>query len=426
MIKKKYSVILYWLIIIALLAMFFTNDFGLVDLHKTSVVVAVGVDTEESEVIVTAQVAVPQPSQSGDNIQYAEVQGRGLTIADCLNEINSKTGFYPKLLSCKLILLGEECQSKPLFKVLGCFFRRNYSELTALVAMCKGKASEMLALPATISPENSTAMQRALSEELKKSANVSSVNLKELAKSGFGVSKACYMPFIEANVEGTSEGGGNGDNVGGESGSQGGQGGQGSQQGGGSGGQESGGQSGQSSQSGQQGSGGGRQMEFTARKTAVFTDGNFAGLLNEQQSFALNVLKNEIRLAVLPCDADGVHYTVGLKNVGSGVNLKVSGGVPKLTVSFGALAQIQGAAKILEPDSVRFDDVVKPEILQAAEGEIRNRMEELLKHCRETGCDLFGATGMLYKYHTKYYEAFRDDILTRMEVEYKIKIKSLN
>ena len=426
MIKKKYSVILYWLIIIALLALFFTNDFGLVDLHKTSVVVAVGVDTEDNEVLVTAQVAVPQPSQSGDNIQYTEVQGRGLTVADCLNEINSKTGFYPKLLFCKLILIGEECQKMPLFKVLGCFYRRNYSELTALVAMCKGKASEMLSLPATISPENSTAMQRALSEELKKSANVSSVNLREIAKANYGVGKACYMPFIEANVEGTSEGGGNGDNVGGESGSQGGQGGQGGQQGGGSGGSGGGEGGGQSGQSGQQGGGEGQQMEFTARKTAVFTDGTFAGLLDEQQSFALNVLKNEIRLAVLPCDADGVHYTVGLKNVGAGVNLKVKDGVPKLTVSFGALAQIQGAAKILEPDSVRFDDVVKPEILQAAEGEIRNRMEDLLKHCRETGCDLFGATGMLYKYHTKCYEAFRDDILTRMEVEYKIKIKSLN
>lgn len=423
MIKKKYSVVIYWLIIFALLALFFTNDFGLVDLHKTSVVVAVGIDTEEDEVLVTAQVAVPQPSQSGDNIQYTEVQGRGLTVADCLNEINSKTGFYPKLLFCKLILIGEECQALPLFKVLGCFYRRNYSELTALVAMCEGKASEMLAMPATISPENSTAMQRALSEELKKSANVSSVNLKEIAKSNYCVGKSCYMPFIEANVQGTSEGGGNGDNVGGESG-----GGQQSGGGGQQGSQQSGGSGGESGQSGQSGGGQseGQQMEFTARKTAVFTDGTFAGLLDEQQSFALNVLKNEIRLAVLPCDADGVHYTVGLKNVGAGVDLKVKEGVPKLTVSFSALAQIQGARKILEPDSVMFDDVVKPEVLKAAEGEIQNRMEQLLKHCRETGCDLFDATSMLYKYNTKYYEAFKNDILTRMEVEYKIKIESLN
>ena len=101
--KKRYYVIFYWAVIIALLGLYFTNDFGLVDLHKTSVIVAVGIDAEDEDVIVTAQVAVPQPSQSGENIQYTQVQGRGLTVADCLNEINSKTGFYPKLLFCKLI-----------------------------------------------------------------------------------------------------------------------------------------------------------------------------------------------------------------------------------------------------------------------------------------------------------------------------------
>ena len=239
--KKRYYVIFYWAVIIALLGLYFTNDFGLVDLHKTSVIVAVGIDAEDEDVIVTAQVAVPQPSQSGENIQYTQVQGRGLTVADCLNEINSKTGFYPKLLFCKLILLGEDCQKEELFRILGCFYRRNYSELTALVATCKGTAREMLSMPATISPENTTAMQRALSDELKKSANVSSVNLKDIALTNFSVSSACYMPYIEANVQGTSEGGGNGDNVGGDSAQQGQQGGQGGQGGGSQGGQGGGG-----------------------------------------------------------------------------------------------------------------------------------------------------------------------------------------
>lgn len=430
MIKKKYSVVFYWLVILALLALFFTNDFGLVDLHKTSVVVAVGIDAEGEEVIVTAQIAVPQPSQSGDNIQYTAVQGRGLTVADCLNEINSKTGFYPKLIFCKLILIGEECQSLPLFKVLGCFYRRNYSELTALVAMCKGKASEMLDLPATISPENTTAMQRALSEELKKSANVSSVNLKDIAKSNYCVCSSSYMPFIEANVEGTSEGGGNGDNVGGESGGQGGGSSQGGQQSGSGGGSSQGGEGGQSSQGGQSGqsgqSGGGEQMEFTARKTAVFTGGKFAGILNDQQSFALNVLRNEIRLAVVPCDSEGVHYTLGLKNVKSDIKLRVKEGVPSLTLGFKANAQIQGARKIMQPESVMLDETVKPEVLEAVENEVKSRMQSLLEHCVENNCDLFGATKQLYQYSTKYFDAFKDDLLSRMQVEYKIDIQSVN
>ena len=141
---SKFSVIFYWLLIIALLGLFFTNDFGLVDIHKTAIISAVGVDTEDGEVLVTCEVAVPQPSQSGDNIKYTQIQGSGLTIADAMNEVNSKTGFYPKLQFCRLVLVGESCKDVQLFRLLGCFYRKNYSELTALVAMCKGKDSEML------------------------------------------------------------------------------------------------------------------------------------------------------------------------------------------------------------------------------------------------------------------------------------------
>lgn len=429
--KKRYSVIIYWLIIVFLLVMYFTNDFGLVDLNKTAVVVAVGVDTEDEEIIVTAQIAVPQPSQSGDNIRYTEVQGRGLSIADCLNEINSKTGFYPKLVYCKLVLIGEECQDEELFRVLGCFYRRNYSELTALVAMCKGKAMDMLVMPATISPENSTAMHRALSDELKKSANVSSVTLKDIAVSNFSVSRACYMPFIEANVEGTSEGGGNGDNVGGESGGQSGGGGS---QGGGSGsssggqqsGGESGGQSGQSGGGGSQGGEGGQQMEFTARKTAVFNDGKFAGILDEGQSFALNIFRNEIRLAVLPCNTEEAHYTVGLKNTDSGIKLKFVDGAPELTMSFKARAQVQGIKKVLDPEEVRLDDVVEPEVLEAAKKVLEERFGELIKHCADNDCDVLGIRELLHKYNYKYYEAYKDKILSEMKINYKVEIQSIN
>ena len=122
---NKYSHIIYLLVMLALLGLFFTNDFGIVDIHKTSVIVAVGIDPAGEEVQVTAQIAVPQPSQSGENVQYTEVQGSGLTVADALNEINAKTGTYPKLLFCKLILLGEGCQKNELFK-RWLFYRRNF------------------------------------------------------------------------------------------------------------------------------------------------------------------------------------------------------------------------------------------------------------------------------------------------------------
>lgn len=406
---KRYSPLLFWAIIIALTGLFFTNDFGLVDIHKTSFIVAVGVDVEGEEVQVTAQVALPQPSVSGDNINFIQIQGSGYTIADALNEINAKAGTYPQLLFCKLILLGDSCKDKELFQVLGCFYRRNYSELTALVAMCEGKAEEMLALPAALEPENSSAIQKVLSEELKKSGNVSKANLKSIAESNFSVSGACYMPYVQANRQGTSASGGQGDAIGGEKPKK---------EGSGKSGLGAGGES--KSQSGEQ------LVEFTARRTAIFSDGKFAGILSEGESFALNMLKNEIDMAVIPCIVGDKHYTMGLKSVDGGVNLRVDNGLPALTVKFKATAQVQGIKRVVQPESVFRDDVVLPEVLEATERALRERFERLIEICADTNCDMLGIKRLLHKHYYKYYDALKDDVLREMTVEYELDIKSLN
>lgn len=428
--KKKWnlsrvSVLIYSLLFIVLLGFFFTNDFGIVDIHKSAIITAVGVDLEEDEVQVTAEIAVPQPSQSGDNIKYTQVQGSGITIADALNEINAKTGFLPKLQFCKLILIGESCRDRELFSLIACFYRKNFSELTALIAACEGKASDMLALKSETSDMTSEAITKVLSYEISKSANATPMNLKDIAVLQYSKSSACYLPYVEANKAGTSENGGNGENIGGEGGNQGSE----SGSGGGSGGESGsgGGESGGSGSGG--GSGGGQQeepMEFTARKTAIYSNGIFKGVLDERQAFALAALINDIHLAVLPCDAGDVHYTLGMKSVSGGVGFKVNAGVPELTLSFKAKAKINGARKKLDPHQIIFDDVVSEEVLKGAEEEIKTRFNGLVETCREADCDILGVKDLLYKKENKYYDAFKNDVLTRMEVKFDVKIESAN
>lgn len=422
---SKISVIIYWLFFLALLGLYFTNDFGLVDIHKTAIITAVGIDVKEEEVLVTAEIVVPQPSQSGENIKYTQVQGSGLTIADALNEINAKTGFYPKLQFCKLVLLGESCRGKPLFRLLGCFYRKNFSELTALVAMCQGEAADMLALKSDSSGMTSEAIRKVLSDEIEKSANATPANLKDIALTGYSKSAACYMPYVEASTPGSSESGGNGDNVGGEGGNQGSQGGSPGASSGSSGSSANGGESGGGSAVSQNGSSGGQPMEFNARKTAIFSDGEFKGILNEQQAFALAVIENDIRMAVLPCDVDEIHYTVGMKNVNCGIDLKIENGAPNLTVKYRAKAQINGVRKPVDPQQILYDDVVSEEVLKGAAEALKARFDALLTVCKEENCDVLGVKELLYKFNTKYFDAFKDDILERMGVKYDIKIQSV-
>ncbi len=416
--KRKFNpgtvlAVIYWLIFIALAGLFFTNDFGLVDIHKTSIITAIGIDMEEREVQVTAEVAVPQPSQSGENIKYTQVQGSGLTIADALNEINAKTGFYPKLQFCKLILVGESCMGTELFQVLGCFYRKNYSELTALVAMCEGKASDMLANKSGVSQMTSEAIRKVLSDESEKSANSSSASLKKIATSEYSYSNSCYMPYVQVSKPGTSQNGGNGDNVGGESpdGSGGGNG-----ENGGGGGSSGGGagESGQSGSSGGDTGGAGQSGEV-----------DFKGILDEKQSFALDVLKSELRVAVLPCNADDIHYTLGLKGVKSKIKLSVEKGVPQVKISVSAKAQIQGARVKVEPKKVIRDDVIPPYVLDSAKQVLVSRISSLLAACRESDCDLLGLKDQLYKFHRKNYDELNAELLTRAEVTYDVKIESV-
>lgn len=427
---RRFSVIFYWALFLVLALHFFTNDFGIVDIHKSTLITAVAVDTTENEVQLTAQLAVPKPSQSGDNIEYTEVQGSGETIADALNEINAKTGFYPQLEFCNLVLLGESCKEKNIFQLLGCLYRKNYSELTASVAICNGNAAEMLAMPTETSDMTSSVISRALANELKASANVSAVNLKDIAADNFSESQACYMPIVEASQQGTSEEGGNGDNVGGDkpqsgsSGSSSGGGGEGESGGGGGGGGSAGGGATGSTAGGA--NGGQKPVEFTARKTAIFRNGMYAGTLDDQQSFALDILKNEIRLAVLPCDTEKFHYTLGLGNAGGGISLKIENGEPKLKLSFSAGAQIAGVKKPVDPPETANDDNLTPDIIQSAEKVLKERLLSVVQVSKDTDCDFLGIKTLLYKFHSKDYASLKDSLLSRLQVETEVKIVSAN
>ena len=54
------------------------------------------------------------------------------------------------------------------------------------------------------------------------------------------------------------------------------------------------------------------------------------------------------------------------------------------------------------------------------------RFDNLLKVCAESDCDLLKVRELLHKFNHKYYDAFKDDILTRVKVNYKIDIQSIN
>ena len=392
---QKVAKIAFILLTVAMLFLLFSNDFGLVDIHKASIVVAVGVDVTESGYEVTAQAAVPTPAQGEGSAAYTQVTGEGVTVAEAVDDINAKTGFYPKLAFCNLVILGENCKDSGLFTVLDYFYRNDYVPLTALVAMCRGSAKELLGQKPADGGMSSSAIQRAMSEELKNSANASTINLKLLAQDANSPSASAYMPFIESSQDGS--GGATTASSGGS---------------GGSGGQSK--------------SGGNSSAEFTCRTTAAFSDGGFAGVLDEEQAFALNLMRSQIRLAIVNAVYEDVDYTVGLKNNSCTMQMAVEEGAPVLTVRYRALANVQSSKSRPAAEGSANSHLVDEGVLRAVSGEIEERMRSLESFCTQNGCDLFGAEKMLYQRFYSDYQLLKGGVLPVLKVKYDIKISSVH
>lgn len=85
-----------------LLLLFFSNDFGIIDIQKTAIVVAVGIDKsekQEDKYDVTAQIAIPVTAGTSGAEAACEITIRDTnTIGEAVAQINSQTGWFPTLV----------------------------------------------------------------------------------------------------------------------------------------------------------------------------------------------------------------------------------------------------------------------------------------------------------------------------------------
>lgn len=188
----------YYLLIAALLIFFFfSDDFGIIDIQKTALVLAVGVDREDNQFIVTTQIAVPQSSAQGKDAQAVQMESRGETVADALNQINIKTGWYPKLVFCNLVVLGEGTVRQNVFDALDFFLRDEYMSDRCLVAACEGTAKEILDTVTPIDPISSVAAGKVLSDHARKVGTVAPATLREFAMGYFSSARSGWLPILK-------------------------------------------------------------------------------------------------------------------------------------------------------------------------------------------------------------------------------------
>lgn len=409
---KKNSVRYYLLVVLFLAFLFLSNDFGMLDVQKTAIVMAVGIDREEEEFIVTSQIAVPQSSKQGKSSETVQLLSRGKTVAAAFEEINAKTGWYPKLVFCNLIILGKSAAEYDVFDALDFFLRDEYLSDNCLVATCDGFAKDLLNTTALVDPSGSVAMQKVLSPHAERVGTVLPSTLREFSIGYYSDSRSGFLPVIKTEPQQEHVSGSDSDSSG--SGGSGGESSDSSSSGGsGSDSSDSGGESAGGSET----SGGSGQQKqdkpvFSAGETALFVDGKRVGTLTREESFAFGAVNGKLRLAAYSVEGEGKTCTLTIKRNTPKIELSLgenNRAFLKIRVTMSAgLMDYSEALDIGKTGDV--GDVPRG-YFELAEKKLAAEIGRVFEKSRACGCDLFGVVERLEKYEKKHADALKDGAL---------------
>lgn len=382
----------------ALLFAFFSNDFGLVDIQKTAVILAAGIDKSGEGYELTAQISVPKGGEKAGGTASVELSGKGETVADCLMMMYADSGWIPKFDFCSLVLLGEEAAREGAMPALNYFLHNEYMSDNCAVAVAEGSAGEMLKKTSAIDDTPSLAIHKLFSGAAEKTGAAVKNTLREFAVGTLGVSRSSFMPFIRTlpHESGTGSSGGSGSSDG----------------------------PGGTGQSGSDGSGGEKDAPvlFRAEETALFLEGKLTGLLSAEETLAFNLVRGKVKAGILTVEGEGGEPV--------SLSIKRGGGSAKLGNEDVPRAKLSVRLKVLVSDRTEEDfmagsetNVATDEDERRAEELISSYISSLWETCKGSGCDLFLLARELYRKDPKAFEANVGLIPSGMGADIEVSVK---
>ena len=376
-----------WLVLGIIVAVFFfLNDFDLVDIQKTAIILAAGIDRNpDDSYTLTAQIAVPKGvDRTTGGTSSVNFIAEGDTIADCVSDIYCKTGWVPKFVFCNLIVLGEETVKKNVFDALDFFLRNEYMSDGCYVAMSEGSAEDLLTSTSAIADTTSQAITKLFSGANVKSGKAMKMSLREFAIGYHGVTKSGYMPYIRQHKQENESSGGS---------------------------------------SGQGGGGGAQQEEekiYCAERTALFYEGKQVGLLEPEETFAFSLLEGKIFNGYLLTEENGKPVSLTVLSDKGGVSLDTKG-TPKVKVKVDITVRLFNRAIPAEMEDVARNEV-SDELKENAKKYVEKMAQRVFEISRESGCDLFKLNQTLYRSSVKKYEEWKDTLLSAVPATYEITV----
>ena len=409
----------YYLIIVLILGfLFLSNDFGVTDVQKTAIVVAAGIDRQEDTFIVTTQVAIPQSSKQGKASEAVQIVSRGKTVADAFEEINAKTGWYPKLVFCHLIILGEDAAKEDVFSALDYFLRDEYFSDNCQLATCDGTAKALLNVSALVDPSSSAAISKVLSAHAERVGTVLPSTIHAFSIGYYGDAKSGLLPVVTTQPQQEPTKKNKNDAPSEQGGSQNGQNGQSGQSGSQSGGSEKNGQNtGQEQQD---------KPVFSARETALFLRGRRVATLTAEETFAYSAVKKSLKLAPFTVQTTENACTLTVKQNESKSTLKVSDdGKASLKIKLTLTTGVLDYSAPLSLDQISDAGDIPTGAFAAAEKKLAAEIASVFEKARVHGCDIFGVRDILIKHKPRSLRRYESTILQNTHPEIQVKFRSV-
>ena len=343
--------------------LYFTSDFALVDIEKSAIVVALGIDKADQGYKVTAQIATPQTAETASSYDDTVMTSTGKTVLEAVENIGSFAGWHPKLSFCSMIFIGRELAKTDIENVVEYFLTTERVENSAILAMSDTTAEDLLYAQTPLDTISSFALQKIVLKSDAMSGTVGATNLKTFAQSLYSKSKSGYMPVIDI-IHGAAKGG-------------------------------------ESSQS--EGSGGEKKDEvvFNASRLALFFEGAYVGQLSEEETLIYYFYKGPVYHTALTVRIDGVDYFLSADTKERSISVDPE----KMTVD------MKLTVKVATDDSVSVNDLTKfrsnsqvPEkTLKAVEEKLTSLTLSMFNKIADCNADILMIKDNVYKFkHSRY------------------------
>ncbi len=406
---KKAKIIM--LAILFLFAFFFSNDFGLIDVEKTSIITAIAIDRElkDGSFIATAQIAVPEATDTNTENQKAQISGKGSTIGAAIKDLGDTSGWFPKLSFCNLIIIGNNFRNYNVIEVLDYFAKTLRVQDSALICMSEKKASELLELASPLDNISSFALQKVLLKNTGFDRDTLPTDIKTFCSGRYSISGYSYMPIVKVIP---SSAGKSSDEQGNSSGSD-------------------------STETGMDtGSGGGsssgseqkKNYLFNAKNTALFLNGKMAGELDENSTLVLNALSGKFKGTTIPINDVELspfgksNFLITVMYSEPKIKLKATNNQLLLDVNLELYCRISDHSADGSEYSLSDNIPLPKPLIEKTEAFFVDNINSIIQTAKQTDCDILQVKEKLYRFHHKQYSTYKDNYLSVLKTNINVSV----